>query len=323
LKLIENDSLKRPLIWLLATLPFALIVIATTYNAVAQPGCTTCHSSDTEFAGATAVAPHSEVACVACHVTPEPLARFAFGFRQLVHMQVPVVSGEGREWASVQDARCLACHKDVDAQVVTARGIRIDHKSCAREAECTDCHSTVAHGSSTSRVRSYDMERCLACHVAEASTECDVCHVEKGRQERVSTGVFAVTHGPNWRTTHGMGDTATCSVCHAADKCEKCHGAGLPHDKEFLAQHAAIAASPAAQCFTCHDDQFCSTCHGTEMPHTKSFTRGHAASAKDDPQLCERCHADPDCTQCHEKHVHPGGAVGTLKKLAAPAQGGE
>ena len=167
------------------------------------------------------------------------------------------------------------------------------------------------------------METCIACHASQgASTKCDTCHENKDRQQRVSTGVFAITHGKNWRKTHGMGNTATCSVCHTAAKCEKCHGVGLPHDKEFMARHGAIAGDPAAKCYTCHDTRFCADCHGLAMPHSKTFTRDHAARAKSDPKLCKRCHAGSDCTDCHVRHVHPGGAVGGLKKPAAPANGG-
>lgn len=316
------DVRQRFVIWLVVLLPL-VVLISGTYFAVAQPGCVSCHARNTQFAAATRKASHSGVECVACHVAPNPVDRFSFGFRQMFHMMLPVVSGKGRDWAAVDNARCLACHKQIETQIVSANGIRIDHQSCARGAQCTDCHSTVGHGTAATWVRTYDMETCLACHVSKASTKCDVCHDDKDSTTRISTGTFAVTHGKQWRTTHAMGNTATCSVCHTAAKCEKCHGAGLPHDKEFLGLHSKIAADPAAKCFTCHDTRFCTDCHGIEMPHTQAFTRGHAAVAKSDPNLCKRCHADPDCTKCHETHVHPGGAVGNLKKSSSPSKGGE
>jgi len=313
----------RLIVWLVVLVPLAVVLLSTAYVAVAQPGCASCHSRDSAFAAATQKTAHSSVECVSCHVSPAPVDRVAFGLRQLFHMVLPVVSGEGRDWAAVEDAQCLACHKDIKTEVVSANGIRMDHDSCARDAECTDCHSAVGHGTATQWVRSYDMETCIACHVTEASTKCDTCHDEKDKQTRVSTGIFAVTHGKEWRTTHGMGNSATCSICHTAAKCENCHGVGLPHDKEFMGQHAAISANPAAKCFTCHETTFCADCHGIEMPHTKAFTRDHAARAESNPDLCKRCHADPDCAECHVKHVHPGGAVGSLRDPSAPSRGGE
>jgi len=315
-------TLRRFLIWLIILLPLMLGLAGTAYFAIAQPGCATCHERDVRFSAQTRQSAHSNVACVDCHVSPAPLDRFAYGFRQIVHMQLRLVNGKGRDWATVDDARCLVCHKGIESEVVSARGIRIDHANCAVRSPCTDCHSAVAHGSATTWERKYDMETCLECHVSKASTKCDVCHVEKDREARVSTGVFAVTHGANWRTTHGMGNTATCSVCHTAAKCEKCHGVGLPHDKEFMSKHSALASDPAAKCYSCHDRRFCVDCHGTEMPHTREFTRNHIALAKSDPALCKRCHAEPDCTQCHVKHVHPGGAVGGIKQPTAPPKGG-
>ncbi|MEI8082312.1 MAG: hypothetical protein WCI74_10760 [Actinomycetes bacterium] len=316
------ETRRRIGIWTVVLLPLLAILATTAYLAVAQPGCVACHSKNSDFATATAQATHPTVQCVACHVSPAPVDRYAFGFHQLVGMVLPLTPPQSRDRASVADARCLACHEAIQEEVVTANGIRIDHASCAVDAQCTDCHSEVGHGAATRWVRTYDMETCLGCHADGASTKCDTCHVEKDREARVTTGVFAITHGTEWRTTHGMGNSATCSVCHTAAKCEKCHGVGLPHDKAFMEKHAVVAADPRAKCFTCHEKSFCADCHGTDMPHSKEFTRNHAARAQSDPRSCKRCHADPDCSGCHVKHVHPGGAIDTLPNPLPPVQGG-
>lgn len=313
---------QKLIIWLLVILPFVVLLSGITYLAVAQPGCAGCHGRDSDFAVATQSAPHSSVACVDCHVAPSTVDRYDFALREAFHMILPLVDGAGRDWAAVENERCLSCHETINTKVVTLNGIRTDHKSCATDAQCSDCHSSVAHGGVTSWVRGYDMETCLACHVSEASTECDVCHVTRDRDRRVSTGSFAVTHGKEWRKTHGMGNTATCTVCHTAAKCEKCHGAGLPHGKGFIDQHSEVSTSPAAKCTSCHEQRFCSDCHGLQMPHSKGFVRAHARRAEADPKLCRRCHAESDCVQCHVKHIHPGGAIGALGQ-SSPALGGE
>ncbi len=312
---------RRPLIWLLVLSPFIAVLLTVGVLSVTQPGCESCHKRDARFAAATSKASHSEVKCVACHVPPAPVDRAAFGFRQLFGMLIPVMSAQGRDWETVDDQQCLACHKSIGEQVVSAKGLRIDHQACASGRQCVDCHSSVAHGA-TRWVRGYDMEACLECHVAKsAPTACDTCHVERDRADRISTGSFAITHGPQWRKTHGMGNMANCAVCHTAAKCETCHGVGLPHDKEFIQQHGAVSRNPAAKCESCHEQRFCDSCHGLQMPHTRAFTRDHAVQAKANRALCNRCHADPDCTECHVKHVHPGGAVGGISASPSSASG--
>jgi hypothetical protein len=192
----------------------------------------------------------------------------------------------------------------------------MNHAACAIAASCTDCHSSTAHGSATPWVRSYDMDGCLKCHIKSGKVGCDLCHQGKDVRARVKTSVFAVTHGPKWKTTHGMGDTATCGVCHVASDCADCHGPGVPHEPKFVDVHASYAVQPKAKCASCHKESFCIACHGTEMPHPTGFTPQHAEDAKKQPELCERCHESSDCTDCHRKHVHKGGAIN------APAVGG-
>jgi hypothetical protein len=299
-------------IWLVVLLPVAAVLLVT-FFAIAQPGCASCHKRDVKFTAATKQAPHSGVACVACHVSPAPVDRVSFAVRQILFMPFPTFGAPAnRDAASVANARCLACHKDVMTTVVTANGISIDHQRCSVGAQCTDCHSGTAHGADTTWVRTYSMDKCIACHVSRASTQCGTCHDPKTATQRTAKGIFAVTHGPDWRQNHGMGDMATCTVCHTAVDCKTCHGPGLPHGSNFIEQHPTFAESPAAKCGMCHQPEFCTSCHGLKMPHPRAFVRSHSAIAKTKPALCKRCHAAPDCTQCHDEHVHPGGAIGSI-----------
>lgn len=287
------------------------------FNTVALPGCESCHARRA-FRAATSEAPHATVDCRSCHVPAGWVSRVAFSLRQPLHMFIPLTGGADRDAAAVPDQRCLACHEDVRAARVSSRGIRISHESCTAEAACTDCHSATAHGRETPWVRVAEMDGCLACHIPEAKTGCDLCHERPDPVNRVGSRTFAVTHGPQWRSTHGMGDAATCMVCHQEDDCEGCHGPGLPHEPRFIQVHADSAAEPGAKCTECHSASFCDACHGTRMPHPAGFTRDHPRAAGDARETCRRCHAGSDCTACHEKHVHPGGVVGG----AAATKGG-
>jgi len=300
---------RRRIVWLILAGLVAAVLVAGVFNAVALPGCASCHDRP-GFREATAAAPHAEVDCRACHVPAGGLDRVTFGFRQTFHMIVPVTGVAVRDAAAVPDSRCLTCHRKVMTSIVATDGIRIAHETCAQGAACTDCHVATAHGKSTAWVRTYDMDRCLECHVTKAQIKCDLCHEGRRPSNRITSGTFAVTHGPQWRKTHGMGNPATCTVCHRSDACVGCHGPGLPHEANFVDTHSKYALDAKAKCDGCHDRTFCDTCHGTPMPHTPQFTRGHAKLSAENPALCKRCHGGTDCTRCHLTHIHPGGAIG-------------
>lgn len=304
--------MRRLLVWLVALMPVVVVLGFGGYHVAGGPDCAACHD-DSGFVEATSAAPHASVECASCHVPIGGAERVVFGFRQAFHMTLPIVDGDGREWASVPDARCLSCHETVLDATASKDGIRIDHATCAEGASCSSCHSTTAHGEATKWTRTYDMEACLGCHVpSEVSADCDLCHDGKLREDRVTTGIFKITHGSEWEKTHGMGDALTCTACHTAASCEKCHGVGLPHVPDFVEQHATLAEDSKAKCASCHEPSFCTDCHGLAMPHPNSFVRGHSGEAERDEALCGRCHVDSDCMTCHEKHVHPGGAIGAL-----------
>jgi hypothetical protein len=315
----EAGPASRRLIWLVATLPIIALLLFGAYSAVLLPRCGACHARTSKATMARSSA-HASVPCAACHVPRGRAQRIAFGFQEVLHV-IPFVGGSQRDWSAIPDVRCVRCHAGLEKKAVSARGIRILHASCAKGAACTDCHSPVTHGATSEWTKSYDMERCLQCHISQASTACDTCHVAKDRRERISTGAFSVTHGKEWRRTHGMGDTSTCVVCHDQSKCQKCHGAGLPHGPQFIQTHAQVAAEPSAKCSSCHPKRFCTECHVLPMPHPAGFTRVHSRTAAEARSVCDRCHAASDCTRCHEMHVHPGGAVGSTAGTPLPGPG--
>ncbi len=210
------------------------------------------------------------------------------------------------------DAQCLACHKDIKKRVVSANGFRIDHESCAvrqRSASTATPPSLTVARRVGSRLRHGGVSR--VPRRRKASTKCDTCHVEKDRATaRGRPASFAITHGKEWRKTHGMGNMANCSVCHTAAKCEKCHGVGLPHDKKFLEQHGAVRPDPAAKCSSCHDDRFCPGLSRHSGCRTPASSPGITLQRRGGPAI-SASGATPTRTarECHVKHVHPGGAV--------------
>ena len=309
---------RRWLVWAGVALALVCLLGLGVFGVVASRSCTSCHDRDAFKAG-TQASPHAGVECRSCHISPGVLGEAVFAVQRPLHAFFPVGRAADRDAAKVPDSRCEACHEKVLQGVVVSNGMRIDHAKCAANASCTECHSSTAHGSATRWVRSYDMDRCLECHAATGNVKCDLCHQGKNRSARVKSSTFAVTHGPKWKTTHGMGDAATCTVCHKAGDCVDCHGVGVPHEPKFVEAHASYATQPKAKCASCHKEAFCDSCHGTEMPHQAGFTPQHPTLAKKQPDLCKRCHEASDCTTCHAKHVHPGGAIGAT----SPKGGGK
>jgi hypothetical protein len=293
--------------WLIPVGLLAFFIPIGYYTAAPGP-CVQCHgTADDPFVSE--ASSHAGVECVECHVGETLIERGVFGYYQAFGMRVRFVSTHDTPISRVRDSACTACHDSL-AGVVESRGLRIRHDACGEGQACVSCHSAVAHPDEVRWPTSYAMERCLSCHgVREVSRECESCHM--GRIDRAvpSTGTFPVTHGPNWRRTHGMGEMSTCAACHRDDFCTECHGPGVPHAGRFISQHGGVARSAEAGCLDCHEQDFCDACHGYEMPHPREFVVEHSTIFVTDGEAgCRYCHDQADCVVCHETHAHPGGA---------------
>lgn len=292
------------------------IVIATLFLILAVVGvagssnraCATCHS---EWAGAQLHTAHESTSCSACH-GPGLAGRIGLAV-SVVGRMLPAKLVGGRVSGPVTETSapaCLACHNAVMNGVSSgSTGLKIDHAKCAPGATCDTCHSTVAHGALTRWKREPIMQDCTACHAKSgAPVTCTTCHVGRTTSERLALGPWQVTHGPNWETTHGMGELDSCATCHPADYCSRCHKVPVPHPSNFGSQHGVFAMQDRQSCLTCHQTQaFCDACHGIPMPHPTGFLKVHSSVAKSvDNPLCQRCHAKSTCELCHIAHVHPG-----------------
>lgn len=290
--------------------------------------CSSCHAmrpfADGQHAGA-----HARVACFRCHAA-SPAEFVALRVRELEDMWPATVTSFGRATVSgpgtgVGDGGCASCHAGMLDEIVARGGLRVRHATCAAGSSCVDCHSGSVHGKVTRAVLPLAMERCVACHDGkQATSACDACHAAKLVSQRLATGSWRVTHGPNWEKTHGLGQLDTCRACHPTDYCARCHGVELPHPDGFPRQHGMLAKAKRKQCLGCHDERaFCTPCHGVAMPHPVSFLPQHSkiASGFADPR-CSRCHPRDTCDSCHAAHTHPGNTRGTLGGGALPKVGG-
>jgi hypothetical protein len=299
----------RILIWSLAG---AIVLFALVFGVTAAtlPGCTLCHRSSA-FVAETNKSAHTDVSCTRCHVQPGVSSRIGYAYHMIFGMLLRVSPTGTGPISGIPNETCRSCHEVVMQRTVTRNGLSIKHSLCSKGRQCTDCHSQTAHGAATTWPLTAQMSQCLECHATSAvRSNCTKCHAARSERQRLLTGEWAVTHGPNWKQTHGMGSLSTCAACHPNDYCVRCHGIPLPHNADFLKNHPLAAQTQRKDCAVCHKQTFCDSCHGLEMPHPVAFTPAHPAIVrKQGSTVCMRCHIVDDCTNCHIKHVHPGGAT--------------
>jgi len=309
-RIIEHVREHRQAVVIIAVAVFVLLTAASGLVTSSVAVCSSCHTSQVN---ALEQSSHAENGCYSCHlkdgVWSLPGAKAAEWFRMypaaLLSDEIVVARPTSRQ-------SCLQCHSAVLDAPVERYGLRVDHASCAPGDTCDTCHAGDAHPG-VGIARGPVMEDCAACHLENSATiACDACHEGRTERDRLARGPWQVTHGPEWRSTHGMGAIDSCAICHQQDFCGKCHGVSLPHPAEFGRTHGASAIEDPAGCATCHKStRFCEACHGMEMPHPAGYLASHSSDAIGvDDERCSRCHVQSECENCHARHIHPGGASG-------------
>lgn len=290
-----------------SALALLLFLAAGPATLAAPRTCASCHSA--AYAKWQA-SPHAKVGCGSCHTDRAA----ALGLGNSVGLLGDVThTGAGSNVLPVPNTGCLRCHPSakLDATVLTSSGLRMSHRGLlAAGYRCVDCHADVAHSVPAARSTRPTMSRCATCHNNEKVTgACTTCHAEAASkvQARQVDPEWSKTHGPDWKTLHGMGDLSTCTLCHARADCQKCHGLPMPHDDAFVADHGTVAKQGVQVCLACHQQSFCDSCHGIQMPHPAGFLAAHPTVAKEPNAPCLRCHTQANCDDCHQAHVHPYG----------------
>lgn len=296
---------------IVSTLLLAALLLVGAMGAVGstQWACRSCHP---RYAQAQQHTAHASTRCASCH-GGGVVGTIALAGRVVTQMVPGRIVGSRVSGPVIELPRgaCLSCHKAVTRSgAASSQGLRIDHSTCATGPTCDTCHSTTAHGSVTRWKRGPVMEDCTACHARQdAPLACTTCHSGRTSGQRIATtGPWQVTHGANWKSTHGMGKLDSCVTCHPKDYCVQCHKVEVPHGAEFGSTHGESAKIDRAACLTCHKtERFCNACHGIAMPHPASFMKAHPVLVKDSgSDVCLRCHTQDTCDRCHIAHVHPG-----------------
>lgn len=293
-------------VWLLVT---AGLGIAVDDTACAS-ACHTMRAYDTAADGSA----HASIGCQECHATPGPAGALVDGVA-LQRRVLAAAVGRAPASAPVSDAACRTCHVGVSRGTVVAGGIAVRH-SDFWATPCADCHGGTAHAVSDRRYRVPEMDDCLQCHSASANepSQCSRCHVPGSQKERPGAASWAITHGPTWAQTHGLGDSSTCVSCHAPAYCARCHGVALPHPTDWPQVHGReMSDDDLRACQTCHNPDWCVSCHQIEMPHPAGFLPAHGPEAERlGGDTCVRCHTQQACDDCHFRSAHPdipGGGV--------------
>jgi hypothetical protein len=304
-----------PYVPILLCLALAAILSESVFvlQATTQVGCSLCHTS-AQAHRRLEVKPHRGQPCSACHSGSGRFNLLDLNARAAHNLLVELTP-----WAKpdpsrgfVENEACLRCHAhDVASTTAGRQGrVKMKHKEPLQSGmACRDCHGDVSHTNSAT-VPSLSHSSCTGCHDGKtAGIACTECHV--GQPERATAnlpGAEKTIHLTRRTQLHGMGDLATCVICHSRASCRDCHRVDLPHDMNTFPQlHGRQALkAPGACTDRCHRQEFCDSCHGLPMPHESGFLRQHQQATKryGEP-ACLRCHVQADCESCHKAHRHP------------------
>ena len=292
----------------IAFLAWAFSIVALGVLADTGIGCTSCHAMR-PYAQEQAHGQHRTLSCATCHRTEGRLSWLQDGLG-IQRMGISQLVGREPVGSSVPDTNCRSCHRVILDATVVSDGLRVSHKELL-DQPCAQCHGGTAHQLEERVYGVPEMEACTVCHAASTRdlTTCEFCHVSDSRRASNSDKTqWRASHGPNWKTTHGMGNLSTCIHCHEQTKCVSCHGVPVPHVPTWPKEHGAgLTARVREQCVQCHDKDWCSTCHGgVEMPHAPQFIKTHGPQAQDVGETsCFKCHTESGCEECHYRSAHP------------------
>lgn len=266
-----------------------------------------CHAMR-PYQAAAAQGPHAGVECRECHSSPGLAGAIAEGVA-VQRRAVAQLAGRTPAESGFSDASCRSCHPAIQTATLVKRGIAVRHQDFM-ENECTHCHGGAGHLLDGRIYDVTEMDDCMTCHSASGREPegCELCHAQERDRERLKrSSSWRITHGPDWATTHGMGDMGSCVSCHVPTYCARCHGVALPHPSGWAREHGKdLARRDRATCEVCHQRSWCTGCHGVEMPHAAGFIEVHGPAADEaGDTTCYRCHPKTACDDCHFRSSHP------------------
>ena len=173
-----------------------------------------------------------------------------------------------------------------------------------KTATCPNCHGVP--GAPRMSVGAPQPAGCMTCHAGKGEShlsptmQCATCHLPLTRAQSVPRDKVGQFPRPSWHEAndflaqHGRGSaerSATCSVCHARNTCERCHANAddvpLIRNLQRDARVADLEAGKPARYFA-------------PGSHTREWSTGHARAAKRETKSCSNCHVQSSCVGCHQ-----------------------
>jgi hypothetical protein len=243
-----------------------------------------------------------------------------------------------------QDGQCMACHKEIGADVrgktgfhgrldqpVVCKTCHSDHKG--RDLKSTDFdHKTFEHNKKTDFTLrgKHEKAACDKCHVSgkkfrEAAQECNSCHKKDDKHKGQLGAKCADCHTEtDWKEAKFDHETTKFSLTgkHTDAKCVDCH-----KDNQYK--------DTPKNCYACHkknDEQKghkgqygekCDTCHTTKAFKPANFNHDvdtkFVLKGKHHNVACKDCHTGnlytqklgQECISCHKKDDKHKESLGT------------
>lgn len=235
---------------------FFLIIISGSVYTSSPSFCSSCHEMKSYYKS-WQKSSHKEVPCLRCHGEPSWTGLFINKIK-LGQEAIRYTTGSYQKpiTSRLKDISCLSCHRERMEKTVIGRAVRVSHRELLKSRyKCTDCHSTVAHGTEVSIKKYPSEDKCTSCHNGKkASARCKLCHIKKEVARLANINDYPKVH-----IMRGL--KAPCRNCHTNIPCEKCHGDKPIHPLFPSFAYGGHEREARRGCWRCHDKQFCSSCH--------------------------------------------------------------